>query len=94
MKQTYDRLIDTVTHLRLDRLDRAVRAYHLVHGTVPPTLEELANQGLIDRRYLRDLSARPFHYALTESGYLLSAVDDKGKKAGAIIERVLPPERP
>jgi len=94
MKQTYDRLIDTVTHLRLDRLDRAVRAYHLVHGTVPPTLEELANQGLIDRRYLRDLSARPFHSALTESGYLLSAVDDKGKKVGGIIERVLPPERP
>ena len=94
MRETYDRLVDTVTHLRLDRLDRAVRAYHLEHGTVPPTLEELANQSLIDRRYLRDLSARPFHYALTESGYLLSAVDDKGKKAGAIIERVLPPERP
>jgi hypothetical protein len=94
MRSTYDRLLDTVTHLRLDRLDRGVRAYHLEHGTVPRTLEDLAKEGLIDRRFLRDPAERPFHYALTENGYLLSAVDDQGRKSGALIERVLPPERP
>jgi hypothetical protein len=51
-------------------------------------------QGLVDRSYLRDPWARPYHYALTGNGYLLSGVDDAGKKVGAVIERVLPPKQP
>jgi predicted transcriptional regulator len=94
MRGTYDLLLEGVSHIRLERLDRAVLAYHLAEGNVPPTLEELVNRGLVDRRYLRDPWARPYHYALTDNGYLLSAVDDAGKKVGTVVERVLPPEKP
>ena len=70
-------------------------AYHLAQGTTPSTLEEVASRGLVDRSYLKDPWARPFHYALTATGYLLSAVDDSGKKiAGTTIERALPLEKP
>ena len=64
----------------------------LQKGTVPRTLSDLVSQGLVDRSYLSDPWARPFHYALTDIGYLLSAVDDAGKKTGPLIERVLPPK--
>ena len=51
-------------------------------------------EGLVDRSYLHDPWARPYHYALTESGYLLSGVDDSGKTApGTIVERSLPVEK-
>jgi hypothetical protein len=59
----------------------------------PKTLETLVQEGLVDRSYLKDLSARPFHYALTETGYLVSSVDDSGKDR-SVIERQLPPESP
>jgi len=61
---------------------------------VPHTLEDLVTEGLIDRSYLKDPWARPFHYALTENGYLLSGVDDTGRTTPPVIERVLPAEKP
>ena len=91
---SYNLLMRGVSHVRLDRLDRAILAHHLNHGAVPHTLEELVTEGLVDRSYLKDPWARPFHYALTESGYLLSGVDDAGRTVPPVIERVLPPERP
>jgi hypothetical protein len=90
----YDLMLDAASHSRLERLDRAILAYHLVHGAAPPTLEVLASAGLVDRSYLYDPWARPYHYALTESGYLLSGVDDSGKSApGTVVERSLPVEK-
>jgi hypothetical protein len=89
-----DLLLQAVSRTRLERLDRAVQASDYAHGVVPRTLEEVVNQALVDRSYLRDPWARPYHYALTQNGYLLSAVDDAGKKVGAVIERVLPPRQP
>jgi hypothetical protein len=48
----------------------------------------------VDRSYLHDPWARPYHYALTENGYLLSGVDDSGKNApGTLVERSLPVEK-
>jgi hypothetical protein len=94
LKGTEDLLLQAVSRTRLERLDRAVQASDLVHGSLPHTLEELVNQGLVDRRYLSDPWARPYHYATTSGGYLLSAVDDTGKRVGAAIERVLPPKQP
>jgi hypothetical protein len=91
---SYNLLMQGVSHVRLERLDRAILAHHLNHGTVPHTLEELVTEGLVDRSYLKDPWARPFHYALTESGYLLSGVDDAGRTVPPVIERVLPLERP
>ena len=56
--------------------------------------ERLVTEGLVDRTYLHDPWARPYHYALTENGYLLSGVDDSGKAApGTVVERVLPAEK-
>jgi hypothetical protein len=87
----YHRLLDGVSQSRLNRLDQAVRAYHLVHGVLPRTLEELVGAGLADTRDLKDAWARPFHYALTVDGYLLSGVDDAGREdASTTIERVVP----
>jgi hypothetical protein len=94
LQATYALAVDGVSAARLERLDRAVLAFHLAEGSTPSTLEEAAGRGLLDRSYLRDPWARPYHYALTSNGYLLSAVDDAGKKIPATtIERVLPVEK-
>jgi uncharacterized protein DUF4388 len=93
-KGSYDLLMQGVSTVRLERLDRALLAYHLNHGMVPHTLEDLVTEGLVDRSYLKDPWARPFHYALTENGYLLSGVDDTGRSTPPVIERVLPAEKP
>ena len=90
-----------MSHTRLQRLDRAVQAHLLIHGTPPRTLEEVVKAGLVDRGYLEDAWSRPFHYALTQDGYLLSAVDDAGRpdrttliasshRAYATVEKVVP----
>jgi hypothetical protein len=95
LQSTYDRMLQGVLYNRLERLDRAVVAYHLSQGTTPGTLEEVASRGLVDRSYIKDPWARPYHYALTSTGYLLSAVDDAGKKIRTTtIERALPLEKP
>jgi uncharacterized protein DUF4388 len=94
LKSTEDLLLQGVSRTRLERLDRAVLASDLAHAAPPRTLEELVNESLVDRSYLRDPWARPYHYALTSNGYLLSGVDDAGRKAGAVIERVLPAKQP
>jgi hypothetical protein len=92
---TYTLLLEGVRNTRLQRLDRAIVAYNLAHGHAPATLEELVKGGLVDRSYLTDPWARPYHYAHTESGYLLSAVDDRGKDiAGTVLERDLPTGSP
>jgi predicted transcriptional regulator len=92
---TYQMLLDGVSRGRLDRLDRAIQAYRFWRGTVPRTLEELVAAGIVDRSYLKDPWERPFHYALTDNGYLLNAVDDRGKAdPTTVIERHLPPDRP
>jgi len=88
-------LLDDVSHARLQRLDRAVQAHLLIHGAPPRTLAEVAKSGLVDAAYLEDASSRPFHYALTQDGYLLSAVDDTGRPDRTrLIERAVAPERP
>ena len=95
LQSSYERMLEGVRYNRLERLDRAVLAYHLAQGTTPSTLEEVASRGLVDRNYGKDPWARPYHYALTATGYLLSAVDDAGKKiASTTIERALPLEKP
>jgi hypothetical protein len=92
---TYTLLLEGVRNTRLQRLDRAIVAYNLAHGRAPATLEELVKGGLVDRSYLTDPWARPYHYAHTENGYLLSAVDDRGKDIpGTIVERELPTGSP
>jgi hypothetical protein len=80
-----------VTRARLERLDRSIVAYHLAHGAAPGTLDELVEEGLADAAQLRDPWSRPYHYAITDGGYLLNAVDDGGKMVpGSLIERTLP----
>jgi hypothetical protein len=94
LQESYDVLLSGVVRTRLERLDRAVMAYQLLRGSLPATLEEVATRGLVDPAFLKDPSARPFHYAHTQDGYLLSAVDDAGRpQPGTIIERTVPPEQ-
>jgi hypothetical protein len=88
LRASYRLALQGVAHARLERLDRAVTAYALRHGELPRTLEALVGDGLVDRAFLKDPWARPFHYALTDTGYLLSAVDDAGRDVpGSVIER-------
>lgn len=95
VSESRDQLLDGVLRTRLHRLDSAIRSYHLLLGAAPRTLDDVVLAGLVDRSYLKDPWARPFHYALTQEGYLLSAVDDKGKNLpSTLIERALPAERP
>ena len=94
LSPAHDLMLEAASHSRLDRLDRAILAYHLAYGSAPATLEVLVSEGLVDRSYLHDPWARPYHYALTENGYLLSGVDDSGKPApGTVVERSLPAEK-
>jgi hypothetical protein len=95
LEPAYGSLLDAVSQSRLMRLDRGVQAYRLANGALPKTLEDLVGASLVDRSYLKDPWARPYHYALTQDGYLLSAVDDRGKRLPAtILERTLPPLQP
>lgn len=92
---SYALMLDAVSGARLARLDRAVQAYRLATGDLPRTLEDLGTAGLIDRSYLKDPWERPYHYAQTEAGYLLSGLDDRGRKLPTTtLERSLPPGRP
>ncbi len=94
LQDSYGLLLSGVVRTRLERLDRAVLAYQSMRGSLPATLEDVAQLGLVDPAFLKDPSARPFHYAHTEDGYLLSAVDDAGRpQAATIIERTVPPEQ-
>jgi hypothetical protein len=91
LRPRYERLLEGVSHARLERLDRGIVAFRLASGRLPSTLEDVVTSGLVDRSYLRDPWARPYHYATTDLGYLLSAVDDKGRNVdGAVIERTVP----
>jgi len=95
LEGAYVSMLDAVSGSRLSRLDRALQAYRSANGSMPRTLEDLATADLVDRSYLKDPWARPYHYALTQDGYLLSAVDDRGKRLPeTIIERRLPPLQP
>jgi hypothetical protein len=95
LTNTYGLLLEGVTRSRLDRLDRGILAYQLWNGNLPRTLEDVVSVGLVDRSYLKDPHARPYHYVHTDAGYLLSAVDDRGKtESGTLIERTLPLTRP
>jgi hypothetical protein len=95
LRSSQQLLLDDVSHTRLQRLDRAVQAHLLIHGAPPRTLAEVAKAGLVDAGYLEDAWSRPFHYALTQDGYLLSAVDDAGRPDRTTrIERTVASERP
>jgi hypothetical protein len=90
LRGSYDLLLGDVSQSRLQRLDRAILAYRLAQGSLPRTLDDVVERGLVDRAYLKDPWARPFHYAVTSEGYLLSAVDDAGRKLPeSVIDRAI-----
>jgi hypothetical protein len=92
-RSSYELLIQGVSRVRLERIDRSLYAFYLVRGALPPRLEELADAGLVDRAYLRDPSNRPYGYRPTGRGYELSVPDDRASGTGATIERTLPLDR-
>jgi Domain of unknown function (DUF4388) len=91
----YTLVVENVNLSRLQRLDRGLLAHHLLVGAPAPSLGDLVSEGLVDRSYVKDLSARPYHYVPgwfpSGNGYLLSAVDESGRdRSGFVIERSLP----
>ena len=87
-------LLESVSRARLERIDRAITAFRFEHGSLPKTLDELAEEGLVERAHLKDPWARPYHYGPAAAGFVLSAVDDAGKPApGTTIERSFSPSR-
>jgi hypothetical protein len=94
LRGSYDLLLGSVSHSRLERLDQAIMAYRYAQGSLPRTLEDVVGSGLVDRSYLKDPWERPFHYAVTSDGYLLSAVDDAGRKVpDSVIDRAVPQDK-
>jgi hypothetical protein len=79
LRNSYQLLLDGVTHARLQRLELAIEAFRATHGTLPKSLEELARVGLVDRSQLLDPWRRPFHYETGPGGYVLAAVDGAGR---------------
>ncbi len=78
-------LRESVTWSRLARLDKAIRAWQVTYGTLPQTLEELVQAGLVDGSYMWDPVRRPYHYEVGPTGYLLSAVDDAGRSRPELV---------
>jgi hypothetical protein len=79
---------DSLTRDRLERLDSAIAAWRARDGRLPATLEDLARAGLVDRSYLLDPWQRPFHYETGGTGYLLCAVDERGRsRTDAALDR-------
>ena len=94
LHEPYQMLQKDVSQQRLERLDHAILAYNLATGALPATLDELVQRRLVDRTYLTDPWARPYHYEVTGNGYLLNAVDDAGKPlTGTLVERQVARER-
>jgi hypothetical protein len=88
LQRSHAALVEGATRSRLARLERAIEAWRANHGAPPATLEELVRADMVDRSYLLDPHARPFHYETGPKGYLLSAVDDSGdSRADATIDR-------
>jgi uncharacterized protein DUF4388 len=92
---TYRLVVENVNLLRVQRLDRGLQAHYLLVGAPARSLGDLVSEGLADSGYVKDLSARPFHYVPgwfpNGNGYLLSAVDESGRdRSGFVIERSLP----
>jgi predicted transcriptional regulator len=95
LSESLDAVLQSVSRSRLERLDNALQAYRLARGAFPQTLESLAEAGIIERTYLKDPWARPYHYESSQTGYVLNAVDDQGKTVpGSLVERSLPATLP
>jgi hypothetical protein len=75
LRQSYERLQNSITRSRLAKLEHAIEAWRASYGVPPKTLEELAKAGLVDRSYLLDPWRRPFHYEAGPDGYVLTATD-------------------
>jgi len=91
----YTLVVEGVNLTRLQRLDRGLQAHYLLTSAPARSLGDLVTAGLADGSYVKDLSARPFHYVPgwfpNGNGYLLSAVDEGGRdRSGFVIERSLP----
>ena len=92
LEGSYSSMLDAVAEARLQRLDRALQAHRFAYGALPDKLGELEKRGLVDSSYLKDPWARPYHYALTQDGYLLRVADDGGRQLPhSTIERRFPP---
>jgi hypothetical protein len=88
LHRSYAAVLDGAVRARLARLERAVEAWQATHGAPPAALEDLVRAGIVDRSYLLDPWARPFHYEASPGGYLLSAVDESGaSRSDATLDR-------
>jgi hypothetical protein len=88
LQGSYVAVLEGATRSRLARLERAIEAWSATHHAPPAALEDLVRAGLVDRSYLLDPWARPFHYEPGPGGYLLSAVDESGaSRADATLDR-------
>ena len=79
LARSYERLEDGITRGAAGAARAGDRGLACELRDAPPTLEELAKAGLVDRSYLLDPWRRPFHYEPGPDGYLLSAVDEGGR---------------
>lgn len=75
LERPYRALLGHVSRSRLERIDRGVWAYDLLHGQPPETLADVVKAGLLDGAALRDPWAHPYHYELRGTSYRLSAED-------------------
>jgi Domain of unknown function (DUF4388) len=88
LQRSYTAVLEGAMRARLTRLEEAIEAWRATHHAAPLALEDLVRAGLVDRSYLLDPWARPFHYEAGPGGYLLSAVDDSGaSRADATLDR-------
>jgi len=88
LQDTFNLYLEEASRARLDRLDRALEAFRLANGSLPATLDDVVAAGLVDRSFLKDPWARPYHYEIAGRGYALNAVDDAGKAIdGTLIQR-------
>jgi hypothetical protein len=93
--ETTQKVRESLSFSRLQRIERGVAAYALRRGGPPKRLEDLVDEGLLDASYLHDPWQRPYHYEPGANGFSLSAVDDHGKELPeTVIRRSLASSKP
>ena len=88
LRSSHALILEEAARSRLARLELGIEAWRATHGAPPSALDELVRAGLVDRSYLLDPWARPFHYETGPGGYVLSAVDEAGEsRKDATLDR-------
>jgi hypothetical protein len=72
LEPTYASTLEWLNHARLQRLHTAIKAYRILNGAPPDSLDQLIEHHFADRSQLTDPWGRPYRYAVRARDYTLT----------------------